>query len=269
MKSNVFDYKDYKNYLNESLVKMPSKGRGVRLKIALHLGCQTSFISQVLNHATQFSLEQAVKLNQFFGHGRDESKFFLLLVQYQRAGSSDLKNFIKLEMDEILEKRQDLKQRLNIKDNLDEQNQFIYYSVWYYAAIHILLSIPNFQTPKAIANHLSLELEQVHDVIDFLCETGLAIQKLDRFIIGTTRIHLAADSIQIRRHHNNWRNQAINSIDNNHREDLHYSNVLSISKKDIPRVKEILIKNIEECRDIIKLSPEEELQILTIDFFKL
>lgn len=267
MKKTVFDYKDYKAYIREKIAAQPNKGRGIKRNMAAFLGCQTAYVSQVLNQHVNFSLEQAVRVNQFWEHNKEESRFFLLLVQYERAGSKDLEKYCKDEMKEILEKRSNLKERLNIKDSLDETNQHIYYSAWYYAAVHILLSIPNYQTPKAISDHLRLPLKQIQEILEFLESTGLAIQKGGRYEIGLTRIHLSKDSVQIRRHHTNWRNQAITSIDKNQEQDLHYSSALSMSHKDVPKIKEIMIKAIEECREIIKISKEERLQVLTMDFF--
>lgn len=267
MNKTVFEYIDYKPYLHEKIAAAPNKGRGIKRQMSTYLGCQTAYVSQVLNQHVHFSLEQALKLNQFWEHNKEESKFFLLLVQYQRSGSKDLEGFFKNEMDEIIERRSNLKERLNIKDSLDEINQHIYYSAWYYAAVHILLSIPAFQTPKVISEHLRLPIKQVQEILVFLMKTGLAVQKEGRYNIGLTRIHLSKDSVQIRRHHTNWRNQAITSIDKNYEEDLHYSSALSMSHKDVPKIKEILIKAIEECREIIKVSKEERLQVLTMDFF--
>ncbi len=269
MKKVVFDYINYKSYLNEKIINAPNKGRGLKLKLAKFLGCQTAYISQVLNQSVNFSLEQAIKVNQFWSHNKEESRFFLLLVQHERAGTQDLRLFLEEEMNTILQRRKNLKDRLDIKDSLNENDQHIYYSVWYYAAIHILLSIPDFQTPARICEYLGLPLKQIQEALEFLVETGLAIQKGNRYEIGLTRIHLDKSSIQIRRHHTNWRSQAISSIDRNEPRDLHYSNVLSIARNDIPKVKEIFIKAIEEAREIIKVSPEEEVQVLTLDFFSL
>ena len=39
-------------------------------------------------------------------------------------------------------------------------------------------------------------------------------------------------------------------------------------QKDIPIIKDILAKAIEDCRKVIKDSPEETLQAMTIDWFK-
>ncbi len=269
MKKTVFDFKDYKRYIHEKITNSPHKGRGLKRAMAQHLGCQTAYISQVLNQSGHFSLEQAIKLNRFWDHNEEEGRFFLLLIQRQRAGTKELADFFKNEMEIIKEKRSNLKERLNIGDSLDENNQHIYYSVWTYAAVHILLSIPDYQTPRAVADYLNLPLKQVQEILEFLLKTGLALQKGSRYEIGKTRIHLSKDSIPIRRHHSNWRNQALNSIDKNHPADLHYSNVLSMAHKDVPKVKEILIKAIEECREIIKVSKEERVQVMTMDFFAL
>lgn len=267
MKKTIFEYENYKTYIIEKIEASPAKGRGIKLKISMHLNCQTAFVSQVLNADPNFSLEQGVKLNVFFEHTREEARFFLLLLQLQRAGSSDLKEFFKIEMQETLEKRSDLKIRLDIKNSLKKGDQEIYYSSWLFACIHMMLAIPDLQTPHAIARHLNLPREKVMEVITFLEERGLVQRKGAHYEIGITKIHLSKDSPQIQRHHTNWRIQAIRSIDLNESVDLHYSTIVSMSKADIPRIKEILIKAIEECRSIIRDSKEEKIQSVCIDFF--
>ena len=267
MKKTIFEYRNYKKYIHEKISSSPNKGRGIKRNMAGFLGCQTAYVSQVLNQHVNFSLEQAVKLNEFWEHNKEEGRFFILLLQHERAGTKELRRFFKGEMQEILDRRNNLKDRLGIANSLDETNQHIYYSAWYYAAVHILLSIPQYQRPKVISGHLRLPLKQVQEILEFLVTTGLAVQNESRYEIGLTRIHLSKESIQIRRHHTNWRNQAITSIDKNDPEDMHYSNALSMSHADVPKVKEILIQAIEECREIIKISKEERLQVLTMDFF--
>lgn len=269
MKNNVFDFLDYKKYLHDKITSSPRKGRGLKLQMAQALGVQTAYISQVLNKDPHFNLEQAMKLNQFWGHSKEEARFFCLLINYARAGTHELRQFIKDEMEEVHERRRSLKDRLGIKNSLTEANQHIYYSSWTYAAIHILTSIPEFQTVDKITERLRLSRDRVHENLYFLVETGLVLQEGGRYIIGTTRIHLDADSLQVRRHHYNWRSQSVISVDRGFKEDLHYSNVISLSKADKPRVKEILIKAIEECRAIIKESPEEDIQVITLDSFTL
>ncbi len=265
---NVFEFKDYKKYLNHKIKEMPARGRGVRLKLSQALSCQTAYISQVLNQDTNFSLEQGIKVSDFFGHTKDETQFFLILIQLARAGNKELEKFLNNQIDDILNEREKHQKQYETTNSLAENFQHIYYSVWYYGAIHMMLTIPEFQYARKIAETLRLPLSQVNEVLEFLVETGLAKREGDRCFIGPTRIHLNKNSIQIRRHHANWRTQAISSIDKNDKDDLHYSSIISMGEKDIPIIKDILAKAIEDCRKVIKDSPEETLQAMTIDWFK-
>jgi len=267
LKKTIFEYQNYKEYIIERIAESPSKGRGIKLKIAEYLSCQTAFVSQVLNGQPNFSLEQGVKLNHFFEHTRDEAKFFILLLQLERAGSAELKAFMNQEIKEILDQRSDLKNRIDIKGSLKKVDQQVYYSNWIYSCIHMMVAIPEFQTPQAIAKHLNLPKEKVMEVIEFLEQTGLIQRVGARYENGVARVHLSKDSVQIQRHHTNWRMQAIRSIDINEPTDLHFSTIVTISKSDVSKIKEIFIKSIEEARKVIRDSKEETLQSICIDFF--
>lgn len=263
----IFDYENYKQYINERIDNSPAKGRGIKLKMATYLNCQTAYISRVLNGETDFSLEQGVKLNSFFEHSPEESRFFILLLQIERAGTKELKDFFHLDIQDILAKRSDLKNRINIKNSLKKVDQQIYYSNWLYTCIHMMVAVPEFQTQQAISKQLNIPKEKIQEVLTFLEETGIIVKNGQRFEVGVTKIHLSKESSHIQRHHTNWRMQAIKSIDMNYARDLHYSTIVSMSVEDIPRIKEILIKSIEECRAIIRDSKEEKIQTICIDFF--
>lgn len=47
---------------------------------------------------------------------------------------------------------------------------------------------------------------------------------------------------------------------------VHYTGVSSISRRDIEKVKDILVEAIKKAREVIEPSKEEELVIPTIDF---
>lgn len=269
MKKQVFDFKDYKAYIQSWIEEAPSKGRGIKLRMAEHLGCQTAFVSQVLNGDPNFSLEQAVKLNSFFHHGKEEGRFFLLLVQLGRAGSYDLEQFFRDQMSEILASRSDLKNRIDSNKGLSKVDQQTYYSSWLYSCVHIMISIKEFQTADAIIKQLNVPAYKVSEVLEFLSEKGLISWNEDHYEMGVTRIHLSKDSPQIQRHHTNWRMQAIRAIDINDPSDLHFSTVVSMARADVPVIKEILIKAIEDCRKVIRDSKEEKIQSLCIDLFGL
>ena len=79
MEKTVFDFESYKTYLN-GRVGGPRQRRGIKSLMAKTHKCQPTYVSQVLNGSADFSSEQAEVLNRFFGHSREESVFFLLLI---------------------------------------------------------------------------------------------------------------------------------------------------------------------------------------------
>jgi uncharacterized protein (TIGR02147 family) len=265
----IFNYLDYKPYIKFKIRSQPKNGRGVKTSLAKCLGCQTTFISQVLLGNPHFSLEQAMKLNHFFEHTPDESRFFILLIEYARAGSVLLKKFFREQIDEVLKRRNDLSQRLTNIEEIKDEYQSEYYSRWEYAVVHVMLSITEFQNPESIIKQLNLPRSEVLDILTFLVKVGLATYENGKYNIGKNRLHLSRNSMQIRNHHMNWRHRAIYAIERNRAEDLHYSNVFTLSQKDIPAVKEIFIIAIERARKIIRESKEEGTQALTIDYFSI
>ncbi|MDO9183364.1 MAG: TIGR02147 family protein [Bacteriovorax sp.] len=267
MKKLIFDYLDYKIYIQNVIEDSPSKGRGMKLKIAEFLGCQNVLISQVLNGERHFSSEQGARLNKFFEHIKEESHFFLLLINYQKAASDELKLFLREEIKDILNARSDLKNRINIKNSLKKVDQDVYYSSWHYTAIHMMVSIPGLQTALPIARALKITRAKATEVLNFLENTGLVVLKNGKYEIGVMRIHLSKDSPHINHHHTNWRLQALRSIEVNDPDDLHFSTITAISKTDMANIKEILIKAIEESRKVIRDSKEEQVQSICIDFF--
>ncbi len=271
MKKNVFDYKDYKAYLKATILAKPKGGRGIRLALARSIGCPVSHISQVLTGSSHLSMEQAEGVNEYFGHTLEEANFFLLLLQYSRAGTHALRNRLDSQIQQTLEKRLILKERLGIKATLSVEDQSTFYSSWIYGAIHVMLSIEKFQTKESIANYLGISIKRVGEILEFLSSIGLAVPiESGRFKIGTNRIHLGNDSPLISKFHTNWRMQAIRSLDHDRsKEDLHYSSAVTLSDDDCMRIKSLLVNTIDEIKQIIKGSKEEGAHCFSVDFFKL
>ena len=87
--------------------------------------------------------------------------------------------------------------------------------------------------------------------------------------VGTTRIHLDASSPLITKHHTNWRIKAINSFERPNENNLNYSTVYSMSKKDCIQIKKMILDFVHNIETIIHPSPEEVVQYLLIDFIEL
>lgn len=268
MKKDVFDYSDYKAYLSASL---HSKGidRGRKTAAAKATKIQATYLSQILNGHAHLSLEQADLMNSFLLHTEEESHFFLLLVQSNKAGTKKLKDYFDKQLSEIKKKRMVVAERVGDTYALTETEKQTYYSSWIYAAVHIAATIPELQSRKKLAEHLNLKAERLNEVLHFLSSAQLVLLQGDSVKPGPSLIHLSHNSPNIYKHHTNWRNQAIESLERETPLDLHYSLVLSLSENDLEKVKAIFLQAIENMATIVRPSKEEKLYALNVDFFNM
>lgn len=267
MKKSIFDFQDYKRYLKAWIESQTKGGRGVRSHMAQAVGCQVAYVSQILNGHLHLSVEQAVRVNKFMAHSKDEGNFFLLLVQLARAGDKETRAHFQELLEAELAKRLVLTRRLGMAQGIRPEDQVTYYSAWFYSAAHILVTIPAFQTKAAIAQKLGLTREQCAEILDFLARTGLVEQKGDRFLPGISQIHLDQNSRLTALSHSNWRVRVLGALDSPKESDLHYTGVFSLSSADAFKLKAIMLKQIEEVLGVVKPSKEEQLGIFCLDFF--
>lgn len=266
---SVFEYTNYKEYVDSKIRSSDKGGHGVRSKLADYVGSTSSYLSQVLNSKPHLTLEQSEEVNRFFEHTELESHYFLLLVQYNKAGTHNLKNHFRKQIEFIRNEQFNFKKRLKGIHEVSKDHQHEYYSTWFYSAIHVMLSIPEFSDSKKIATHLNLPLSIVNKVIEFLKVAGLVEEEKGKFKFTNRSWHLEKTSPFIQRHHINWRSQALQSVEKNLADDLHYSNVMAFAKKDSEKVKEILVKAVSDIKALIRDSPEEKVYVVAADFFGL
>lgn len=271
MSIDLFEFEDYKSYLNQRLDTDPQMGgRGARAHFARAINCQTSYVAHVLKGKAHLSPEQAESANQFFSHSEEESLFFHLLVSYARSGTSALSSRIKKQIATMKSARLNLANRLSVKaPGIKAQDQAFYYSSWIYLAIHAAVSLPGLQTSKAIAHRFRLPQKQVQDAVDFLLRVGFLSMSSGVLAQGETRMHLPGDSPLISKHHSNWRVQAIASLDRREETDLHYSSVVTVSSSDASKIRESIVQMITSSKKMIRDSSPETLRVFSADFFQL
>ncbi|MBS1958356.1 MAG: TIGR02147 family protein [Bdellovibrionales bacterium] len=265
---NIFEFENYKTYLNK-LLAPTGETRGARSKLAEKLNCNIGFISQVLNGGSQFSLEHTAQIAEFLDLSEKEADFFFLLVQFERAGSEKLKKHLKRQISAIQKQRKEIKSRIKDSKELTEADYSTYYSNWSYVAIHMALSITQYQSKSALKEKLGLTSKQVDSVIQFLVQKGLIIEEKGNYKTGPTRIHLSRSSPLICQHHSNWRIESMKAIPKQIESNLHYSSVMTMSVADAEKIRSVVLKSLEDVEVILRPSPNEEVFVLGIDFFKL
>ena len=269
MKSSIYEYTDYKKFIVDLIESDESGGRGKRKGLAEAINCQVSHITNVLSGNGHFTAEQAEAAARFFGLNLAETEFLLTLIQHNRAGTESLRKFYNRILSEKLEKYSALKNRLKMPDSLKAQEEAQYYSSWQYGAVHVMLTVPQFQTREALTKKLDIPIQRIDEILSFLLEAGLCSKEGQRYIVVRPQLHLDKSSALVSKHHTNWRLRSILSLDHNDPEDLHYSASFTLSEKDYPRVREVLTKALSEAFKIIVPSAEEQGAVITLDLFKL
>ena len=237
--------------------------------MAAALGVQKGFVSAVIHGSAELNLEQAFKASRFFSHTDEEQDYFLLLVQLARAGSKDLEKYFREKVEKIQRQRREIRTRIHTKETLSELDQLAYYSSWHPIAIHMCLRVPGLDTAPSIAAYLGLPVALVARELEALVKTGLAQSDGRSYGAGPTRIHLPSDSKLISKHHTNWRMQAVQSLDRNLGEDLHYSSVMSISYEAVETIRSSLLQSIQSIEPVLRDAKDEGVFVLAMDLFNL
>ncbi len=267
---DFFEYQNYREILELWLEGRPNKGHGERSKLATATRAHTAYITHVLKGRAEFSPEQALLASDYMGHGDDEKRYFLKLVELARAGSSELKKHIKSEIEIIKAQRKNLQLRLRSPKTLSLEKQVLYYSKWYFTAVHFALFTGTLTTDVLLAQALHITLKQCREALALLVKMELAEKSSNGHYRSTQRfLHLERESPLIAKHHANWRARALEAMDQNRTQDLHYSSVITISQDDENEIFEILTSAIEKVRTVVRRSDEKGGVVYSycLDFF--
>lgn len=270
--ASIFDFDDYVDFLEDWILSRPKRGRGVKTEMAIYMGCLPAHITKVLNRDVHFTLEQAAKILTFLELSKVEGHYFLNLVEFGRAGNSELRSIISERLEEIKSKSFEEKKLDISKNKMAPEDIEVYFSTWHYLAAEMLTSIEKYQTIDAICECLELTKNQAMKVMNFLVERNFIRRDGNRFIkdFGLHSVDSPGPAV-LKNYHKNWRTRALVSLDQDVENNLNFSWVVSMPKEVIPIIKTTLIEKIKEMNDLVMDHPADPdgLQCLTIDFFKL
>jgi uncharacterized protein (TIGR02147 family) len=260
---SLFSLDDFRPYIR---LWATARGRGAFRRIAAALNMHTTLVSQVINGKKCLTEEQATQMCEYMGLNHLETDYFIKLVQYERAGTKLLKETFQRHIEEIRSAAKEIKSRVPESKQLSLQDYAIFYSSWQYALIRLLTSIEQFQTKEAIASRLNLSLSRTQEVLDFLTSRGLCTENRGRYARTEKNTHIEARSPLASRHHQNWRSKSLELLEKLTPDDLAFTAPVSLAKKDIPRVRALLLDAISEISKIIEKSSAEEVVYLGVDW---
>lgn len=263
----VYEYRDYKKYLTDWFKEHPKGGRGQLKKIADHLRISTTMISQVLRADKHFSLETAAEITEYLGLNEKESEYFLLLIEHQRAGAFKLKKILEKKIEREQQAGSALQNRLAADRQMTNDEKMQFYSSWMYSAIRILSALPDMGNAKVISQKLNIPLSLANDIINFLLEKNLCIQKNNRITYGPHRTHVGKDSPFVIKHHQNWRIKGFQSIELRRDEDLFFTQPMAMSFEAAEKIRLMLPGIIEQILAISGPSESEVVRCFNLDWY--
>ncbi len=265
---SLFQYLNYRKYLRDYIHSLNKKGRGELTKIAAHLGVNTTLLSQVLSGSRDFSLEQTISLCAYLDLTDLETDYFSTLVQLERAGTEQLRNYLKKKLENLRKEGLKLSRRILHEKTLDDVSRAHFYASWIYSAIHLFTSTQeNGVSLEEISNRFRLSRAKVIEAMQFLINAGLCDEINNKFRMKVQSTFIEKGSPFLSRHHANWRMKSIQKSESIADTEMIYTSQVSLSRRDFDHIREGLSQFVKDAMKRVVDSPPEDLACLNIDWF--
>lgn len=267
MKSTIFEYENYQEFMKDWF-NLPGR-RGQLSQAAKAINSQSSFLSRVISEQLNLTPDQAYQLCLFWKLSPDETEYFQLLVDVARSVDRGLKEHLLTKIKNIKQKSAEIGINPLKKKVTEEDLNQEYFSSWIYSAVHFLTCLPNMQQVATLSERLNIPTQQVSQILESLVQRGLVKRNGHDWNFASNSFHLKKTSPFVYMHHQNWRYRALQDVLKNEMTHLHYTSIMTLSRKDLDQCTEILKKAIEDLNKIATPSEPEEAVVLNCDFFKI
>jgi uncharacterized protein (TIGR02147 family) len=261
---NLYKYFSYKTYLNDLINTTQIKVSS----LSEMAGCNRSYFSQMLNGKVQLTSDHIINLSEALGFSELEKEYFITLCLLERSSLISAKKTLEKKLNSIRQKSLILSKKIKAEETsfeLTDEMKAEYYSSWLYGQIHMLTSIENYQTIEVIAQKLNIKNALVKKILVRLKEMHLVVQKENHYFHQSGNLHISHESPYNITNHMNWRMRAIQKCQEEN--GIHYTATFSVSKKDVPVLKNQILDFIKKQRHTIGESGTEEVYCFNCDFF--
>lgn len=267
MSVTIYQYRDYKEFYNAWVENQPRQGFGEYRRLAQALNISTTMVSQVFKGDKHLSLELASEVCDYLSLDDNETDYFLLLVDYARAGSHKLQNRFLRQIKASQDKAKKLENRVKSAE-LTDSERMIFYSSWVYQGVRLLVDTGNYNDAGTIASRLNLPRNNVQKVLDFLITHGLLVEEKNKLKVGPSRTYLPSSSPLVSRQLQNWHIQATSKMSQIRDEDFFYSGPMALSQEVADWVRQELPNFVQTVVGKVMPSKSETVRCLNIDWFE-
>lgn len=265
-KTSIFQFKSYKSWLQS--VFNHSENRGQMSRICRVIDCQRSYMSRVLNTKLQLTPDYAFKVSEALQLSAVEQEFFLLLVDIDRCTDSHYRMFLNKKLKRILAGQTEIRDKIQRATPQSSIDEGLYFSMWYWSAIHLWCATPGNHTILSIAKKFSLADSIVERCLESLIDFGFIKKSGPHFSYNAGAMHLDRRSPFAVFNHSNWRQKAVQDAQQFQVESsLHFTNLQTMTRTDYQRIRELLLEVIEKTERIARPSAPEELVMVCLDAF--
>lgn len=265
---NIFEFKSYREWLS-ALVYKPQSPRGMQTRLSEAAECQKSYFSLVLQEKVHLSADQLLKITLFLRLKDTEVDFALELLNLEKSSSKELTLRTQHKLKEIRQRHEFITTQANAEILKESDSELIYHSSWYYSAIHLLVSIPKYQSIELISEYLKIDKNYVKMVLKNLKQMGFIDEYKGFYQITKKNVHLPRHSPLFNMTHANWRLKAMEDAQKLKSESLHYTSLHTISYEDFLKFKEMFLDFIERSRHLVAPSKDETLICIAMDLFEI
>jgi len=263
---DIYTYNNYRDFVKAWEQK--TSIRGARSQLAKASKTSPSWITRVLNGEVQLTPDHALGIATFFGFNEHETDYFLLLIDLERAASTNLKLRIQEKLDKLKNENRKIASSIKLNHSFSPESSNIYYSSWIYSVIHVACMIKP-QSIFELAQILRLSEITTLRFVNELVEIGVLKKEGIYWASRISSIHLPSNLPNVKTIHSSWRNHTIQRLHEGDDSGLHYSAVHCLSQADIDNIHLMLKKAIMRCRQVIENSPSEVMSVLCMDWYKL
>ncbi|HWU43858.1 MAG TPA: TIGR02147 family protein [Bdellovibrio sp.] len=273
----VFNYKSYRNYLKDYIA---IQGQGIKKAISLAINVSPSLLSQVLAGDRDLTPEQCFRFSNYMDFNSSEKAYWLLLLDYEKASSDELKKFIEGRLEEA---QIDFNNNYRIRHGLTRapwSDEFVavFYSSWHFVVIYCIFAIQKGWSAEELSQRLHIPLSRTEHVLDFFLSYEVIqkmndgkyqLRKSDFVQLGTdTLSHKSA----VLHNNKNFRHKAIDVLEETqfikNRDSFFSSICVAISEKDYHGFREDLKEVIDKLHKRIAAENFEQVVCLNIDYFR-
>lgn len=233
------------------------------------MGCQPSYLLQVLKEKAELTEDHALKLCQHLGFEDAETEYFVLLVRLSRASTTELVQFLQKKRLSLQAAASEFGSKVDAHSLLDSE-KFLsqYFATWVASTLHVATSSKKFQTASALATRFGLPEEVVDSTLRFLEKFDLVTRDGRTFTFEGGSVHLPRNSVLNVPHQTGRRMQALRSVQLNDDEDVHFSSVFTLDRKTYVEVRKLVRDLVAESHRRIHAGGTDDVYGLCLDLFR-